>query len=493
MSKIWALAATGWLLATAACAEPNVVRTQTGAVRGVEANGVLSFKGIPFASPPVGELRWRAPRPAKAWTGVRPAADFGPACIQMGMSRYASTSEDCLTLNVFRPADAKAKLPVMVWIYGGGFIQGASQRYDGSNLARRGVEVVTLNYRLGRLGFFAHPALTKAGEGADFGFLDQIAALKWVRANIARFGGDPANVTIFGESAGAISVNYLMTSPLAKGLFVKAISESGFGRTGGKTLSAAQAVGSDFAKAQGISGDGPEAAAALRALPVAALEAPVDGLTRPDSPGPIIDGVVATEPVPAAFAAGHQAKIPYLVGGNSFEVSLFPTMTAHPDAVLDKLGPSAGPAVGLWGDGDKTKAVAAMMTQAMIIEPDRFLARQQVKAGAPAYVYYFSYVPEAARAESLGAPHGAEVRYVFGLFENPTPADKAISDAMEAYWTAFAKTGAPGGAWTAAGTNGDPVMEFGADGANLRTGFKTLQLDLLARRAEANGNVLPAF
>ena len=497
MAKILVLAAAAWLTALTACAAPPVVHIADGAVGGAEAGGVESFKGIPFAAPPVGDLRWRAPQPAKAWTGVRPATDFGPACIQMGTSRYASTSEDCLTLNVFRPVGAKAKLPVMVWIYGGGFIQGASQRYDGSNLARHGVVVVTLNYRLGRLGFFAHPALTKAGEGADFGFLDQIAALKWVRANIARFGGDPTNVTIFGESAGAISVNYLMTSPLATGLFVKAISESGFGRTAGKSLTQAEAVGADFAKANGVTGDGPAAAAALRALPVSALTAPVDGLTRPDSPGPIIDGVVATETVPAAFFAGHQAKVPYLVGGNSFEVSLFPAMTDHPDTVLDKLGPSAGPAVGLWGGGDKTKAVAAMMTQAMIIEPDRFLARQQVKAGAPAFVYYFSYVPEATRASSLGAAHGAEVRYVFGLLENPTPADKAVSDAMEAYWAAFAKTGAPGNAggpdWPAAGSNGDPVMEFGAAGPTLQTGFKTLQLDLLARRAEANGNLLPAF
>ena len=386
----------------------------------------------------------------------------------------------------------------MVWIYGGGFINRSSERYDGSNFPRHGVVLVTLNYRLGRLGFFAHPALTKEGEGADYGFLDQIAALKWVKANIAAFGGDPANVTAFGESAGGISVNFLMTSPLAKGLFVKAISESGFGRSAGKSLADAQTVGADFAKAQTITGDGPAAAQGLRALPVSALTKPVGGLTQPDSPGPIIDGVVAIGSPAAAFAAGHQAKIPFIVGGDSWEVSLFPAMTANPDAILARLGPSAGAVVGLWGGGDKTKAVGSMMTQAMIIEPDRFQARQMVKVGAPTYAYYFSYVPEAERATSPGAGHGAAVRYVFNLPPTrATPEGRAIGDSLEAHWTQFAKTGSPGTAsgptWTAAGASGDPVMEFGADGVNLRTGFKTMQLDILTKKAEANNNQLPAL
>ena len=484
-------------LATSVEAEPAVVQTASGAVSGVVAEGIEGFKGIPFAAPPVGDLRWRAPRPAKAWTGVRAATAYGPPCVQSQPSRYANESEDCLTLNVFRPAGAgAAKLPVMVWIYGGGFVNGSSERYDGSNFPRHGVVLVTLNYRLGRLGFFTHPALAKEGEGADFGFLDQIAALKWVKANIASFGGDPANVTAFGESAGGMSVNYLMTSPLAKGLFAKAISESGFGRSGGKSMADAVAVGADFAKAQGIAGDGSAAAAALRALPVSVLTKPVDSLTKPESPGPIIDGVVATESPAAAFVAGHEAKIPFIVGGNSWEVSLFPAMTANPDATLAKLGPSAGAVVGLWGAGDKTKAVGSMMTQAMVIEPDRFQARQLTKAGAPVFVYYFSYVPAADRATSPGAGHGAEVRYVFNApTTRKTPEDKALGDAMEAYWTQFAKTGAPGDAggpsWVAAGASGDPVMEFGSDGINLRPAFKTMQLDILAKKAEANGNRLP--
>ena len=500
MSRIWAFAAVVWLAGTAALADPSLIRTRTGAVRGVTAAGVESFKGIPFAAPPVGDLRWRAPRPAKAWAGVKSADAYGAACIQMAdFAHLPNQSEDCLTLNVFRPAaSTPAKLPVMVWIYGGGFVAGSAERYDGSSFARRGVVLVTLNYRVGRLGFFAHPALTKEHEGADFGLLDQIAALKWVKANIAAFGGDPANVTVFGESAGGMSVNYLMVSPLARGLFAKAISESGFGRSVGKRLADAEAVGAGFAKAEGISGDGPGAAAALRALPVATLNKPVDGLRAPDAPGPIIDGVVATETVPAAFAAGRQARVPFMVGGNSWEVSLFRDMTDHPDAVLEKLAPNAGAVIGLWGEGNKSKAVGSMMTQAMVIEPDRFLAREQAKAGPPAYVYYFSYVPEAERASSPGAGHGAEVRYVFNApSTRVTTADRAIGDSMENYWVAFARTGAPGAAggpdWKAGGPTGDPVMEFGADGPVLRTGFKTLQLDLLARKAEANGGELKGF
>ena len=522
MSSIWRLVAAICLVATTACADPVTVQTRSGAVKGVGADGVASFKGIPFAQAPVGDLRWRAPRPAAAWTGVRAADAFGPACIQMAdFARVSSQSEDCLTLNVFTPATAvtqrsSAKLPVMVWIYGGGFIAGSSERYVGTPFAKRGVVLVTLNYRLGRLGFFAHPALTKEGEGADFGFLDQIAALKWVQANIASFGGDPANVTIFGESAGAISVNYLMTSPLARGLFVKAISESGFGRTPGKPLAEAQSVGAAFAKAQGVDGDSPDAAKALRALPLRALIKPVADLRAADAPGPIIDGVVATKTVPATFIAGEQARVPYLVGGNSYEISLFPSMTDHPDTVLDHLGAMKGPAVALWGGGDKTKAVANMMTQAMIIEPNRFLARQQAKAGVPTYVYYFSYVAEGLRSQLPGADHGAEVAYVFGFlpkmaFDRPpedtwpgprhipaaTPGDWAISDALQAYWVAFAKTGSPGNAggpaWTVAGADGDPVMEFGDDGVALRAGFKTMQLDLLAKQADANGGELKGF
>ena len=223
--------------AAAQSAAPRITLSQ-GVLDGRTSEGVDSFKGVPFAAPPVGDLRWRPPAAAPAWTGVRDASAFGPACMQRSpYEPNLAVSEDCLTLNVWTPSDRPrgAKLPVMVWIYGGGFIIGASSQpgIDGTHLAQRGVVLVSLNYRLGRFGFFAHPALD-AGPApvANYGLMDQIAALKWVRDNIGAFGGDPGNVTVFGESAGGMSVNFLMASPAARGLFAKAISQSGFDRKG---------------------------------------------------------------------------------------------------------------------------------------------------------------------------------------------------------------------------------------------------------------------
>ena len=515
MSRLLAVLAAGCVLAAAAAqAAPDQARVRSGALKGVVTGEVASFRGIPYAAPPIGALRWRAPQPAKAWEGVRSAGDYGPACIQTpGASGYrGAESEDCLTLNIWTPIQRRgARLPVMVWIHGGGFVGGSGARYDGAHFAEDGIVLVTLNYRLGRLGFFAHPALSRTNpEGglADYGLMDQIAALKWVRANISAFGGDPGNVTVFGESAGGMSVNYLLVSPLARGLFAKAISESGFGRTPGAPLARARASGAAFIKTLGLSGDDAATAGAMRALPASALAAPTKGLTDPDTPGPIIDGVLVAQTVPAAFAKGDQARVPLLVGGNSFEASLLPEVIRHPEAVLDRLGPHRDGAVTLFGSGDSIKAAANLVTLSQVIEPDRFLARQAAKVGTPAFVYYFSYVPEAIRSQTLGAGHGAEVSYVFETlpkapFDRPasdtrlgprhfpaaTPADEAISRAMHAYWVAFAKTGDPGNAggppWPAVTPASDPVIEFGADGVNLRPGFEAFKLDMLAARAAA--------
>lgn len=499
-----ALVAFAMLLGACAARADVVVHTADGDVAGVAANGVETFRGIPFAAPPIGDLRWRPPQPASHWTGVRNAAAFGPVCVQAARSFFAGfhMSEDCLTLNVWRPAGAKpgARLPVMVWIYGGAFIGGGSAApfYDGSHFARDGVILVSFNYRLGRFGFFAHPALDgKAAPFGNYGLMDQIAALKWVRANIAGFGGDPANVTVFGESAGAISVNYLMVSPAAKGLFDKAIAESGFGRSEPRPLAgprSAEAIAIAFAQAHAINGDGPDAAAALRALPADAVNAPTGGLGDPSLPGPLLDGRIVTGGIAEGFAAGAEAHVPFMEGGNSYEASLFPKLTDNPAPLIARAGDPAK-VEAVYGRAPAPEVARELLTDTMITEPDRFLARQMARQGLPAFVYHFSYVPAAERATSHGAAHGDEIGYVFenlpdreikfGQYSIPaaTPADRAIARAMHAYWVAFAKTSDPGSAggpdWPRFRTGAERSIEFGADGVAVRRDFAKPRLDLI--------------
>ena len=496
----------GLIACTVASPAAAVVHIVQGDVDGVVSGGVESFKGIPFAAPPVGDLRWRPPQRELAWTGVKIAKDFGPICMQVARRAFQQgpMSEDCLTLNIWRPHNARAdaRLPVMVWIYGGAFINGGSSTpfYDGSHFAEQGVVLVSFNYRLGRFGFFAHPALDGGpGPVANYGLMDQIAALKWVRANIAAFGGDPDNVTIFGESAGAVSVNFLMGSPAARGLFAKAIAESGFGRSEPRPLKgadprAAEAVGVAFAEAHGVKGDDAAAAAALRALPADALNAPFSGLGDPAIASPILDGQVVTQGIAEAFSRGDEAHVPYLEGGNSYEASLFPKIAETPDPVIARLGEPAK-VLAAYGDPAPAEAAREILTDSLITEPDRFLARQMARQGLPTYVYRFSYVPAAARPTSFGAAHGSEIPYVFdnlsdtplsfGSFQVPaaTPDDHRIASAMHAYWLAFAKTGDPGSAggpaWPREASGADPVIEFGADGVAVRSDFDKGRLDLI--------------
>jgi len=500
-----ALAAAMALIAESAGAQSSpVVHVAQGDVRGVAAGDVTSFKGIPYAAPPVGELRWRPPAAAPAWSGVRDASAFGPACLQPAKPEL-TMSEDCLTLNVWAPAHAAPaeRLPVMVWIYGGAFIEGASAFpiYDGGQFARRGVVMVSFNYRLGRLGFFAHPALGKGpGPVADYGLMDQIAALKWVQANIAAFGGDPANVTIFGESAGGMSVNYLLASPAARGLFAKAISESGFGRSKGLPLKGAgEQLGERFAQANGINGDDAAAAAALRALPAETLNAPYSSIGGADMPGVVIDGQIAPQTVAEAFAKGEQAHVPFLLGGNSYESSLFPLVIRYPGPTLSRFGPYRDRVVALYGGSESAKTAADVTTDAQITEPNRYLARQMAASGQPVFVYHFSYLPASDRGAALGASHGAEVAYVFATlptqplnyggrtYPAAAPEDLKVSDAMIAYWVAFAKTGDPdsagGPAWPRYSASNDQILEFGVDGVNVRQDFEKDRLDLLEQAA----------
>jgi para-nitrobenzyl esterase len=434
-----------------------IVKIHQGQVSGVAGDGTVVYRGIPFAAPPVGDLRWRSPQPAAGWKGVRDGSQAGGTCGQ---------AMDCLYLNVHAPEGTRpgAKLPVMFWIHGGSFINGSGAQYDGSSFARKGVVVVTINYRLGREGFFAHPALSAENkeDKGNYGLMDQIAALKWTRANIAAFGGDPAKITIFGESAGATSVYDLMISPEAKGLFTKAISESGFPRYESQTLAEAETSGVELAAKAGVKATGPEALKALRALPFDGL-AKSTGLYDNARPRPIIDGKTLPWSIPEAFALGKEAKIPFLAGGNSNEASLFPTRNpqARINGAYTKPVPYTGPPM---------KVANAMVTAAQVLEPNRNALRLHVKnTGAPVYFYYFSYVPVAQRATSPGAGHGSELSYAFNsLRPNAGPEDHTIAQSMNAYWAAFAKYGKPGAAggpeWLAWTPDQEAYMKFSGSG-----------------------------
>jgi para-nitrobenzyl esterase len=451
----------------------QVVKVRQGALKGTVKDGVAYTLGIPYAAPPVGDLRWKPPVAAASWTGERDAAKPGAEC---------QKEEDCLTLNVVRPAGAKpgAKLPVMVWIHGGAFAIGTSMgafggATEGTNFAKQGIVAVSVNYRLGRAGWFAHPALTKEGATGNYGLMDQVAALKWVQANIAQFGGDPKNVTIYGESAGGISVLYLMLAPQAQGTFQKVIAESSFGRLAPTPLKTAEEAGLKAAETAGVKGEDAAAAAALRK--VALKDMPYTGGLIGRA-GPILDGQYITGGIAQGFAAGKQAKIPLMIGGNSNEASLFRPQPAQLDALPADQRDAVMKAFDPDGSGDKTRIINDLSTVQAITEPDRNLSRIQSKAGAPVYLYYFSYVPEALKAKQpYGARHTDEIRYVFGA---PTagafaPQDKALSDAMSQYWANFAKTGNPGAvagvAWPKFDAAKEGQVEFGAEGVKAREHF----------------------
>jgi para-nitrobenzyl esterase len=445
-------------------AAPNV-KIKQGALSGATADGASSYLGIPYAAPPVGPLRWKLPAPAAGWSGTRDATKPGASC--------EKDVEDCLYLNVTTPAGAKpgAKLPVMVWIHGGGFVIGTSigsfgAVHDGTEFAKHGVITVSLNYRLGHAGWFAHPALDKEGHTANYGLADQIAALKWVKANIAGFGGDPSNVTIFGESAGGISVLYLMLTPEAKGLFAKAIGESSFPRHMPYDMAKADGMGVTAAKAAGVEGDSAATAAALRALPLSKLPY-AGGFT--ERAQPILDGKLVVSGIAQGFAAGRQAKTPLIVGGNSNEASLFRPTPAQLDAIPAAAQPALKAAYDPKGTGDKVRMVNELVTDNFMTEPDRNLARLEAKAGVPTWLYFFSFVPEKVRATSQGAGHVTEVRFVFGGDKQKfLPEEAPLSKAMNAYWAAFAKSGTPdsagGVAWPKFDAAKEASLEFGADG-----------------------------
>ena len=460
-------------------------KVKQGALRGAVVEGVEEFWGVPYATAPVGDLRWRPPAAAPGWTGERDASKAGPSCQP---ARDGSQVEDCLFANVTRPVGAKpgAKLPVLVWIHGGGFTIGSATgafgaETDGIQFAKDGVITVSVSYRLGRAGWFAHPALCKEGPCGNYGLMDQIAALKWVQANIAAFGGDPKNVTIAGESAGGISVLELMLAPDARGLFQKAIGESSFGRLEPTAMADAQAAGLKAAATAGVSGEDAAAAAALRKVPLSAM--PYTGPFTSRA-GPILDGRYVQSGISEGFEAGKQAKVPLLIGGNSNEASLFRPQAAALDAIPAGRRAAAVAAFDPKGQGATLQIVNDMATRQYITEPDRNISRAQAKTGQPVYTYYFSYVSPGQKAQlPFGAPHTAEIKYAFsGPKQQFAEADLPLAKSVNAYWAAFAKSGTPdsagGPAWPRFDAAHEASIEFGADGVHPREHQFKDRLDL---------------
>ncbi|MBA4794844.1 MAG: carboxylesterase/lipase family protein [Phenylobacterium sp.] len=511
------LAASALALPAAALAERPVVETASGPVAGETTDGVRVFKGLPYAAAPVGQARWRPPAPPAAWTKVRDATRFGAACPQppsrpgsIYAARHAALSEDCLFLNIWAPADAR-KAPVFVWIHGGSLVTGAGSEamYDGTNLAAEGLVVVTLNYRLGVLGYLAHPELSAEspdGVSGNYGLLDQIAALEWVRDNIAAFGGDPGNVTTAGESAGALSVMYLMASPAARGLFHKAVAQSAY-MISTPELKAAR-HGALAAEAAGLElGRRLEARslARLRAMDAdkLILEAALAGF----QPWGAIDGKVLPRQLVETFDRGEQAPVPILAGFNQGEIRslrfLAPpppdTPSAYEALIRARYGDLAEDFLALYPAADPGESVLAAPRDALYGWTAERLARRQTALGQGAWLYLFDHGYPAAQALDLHAFHAAEIPYVFGTHDRTptkwpkppdTPAEAALSAAMTRYWASFARDGAPAAAgapaWRPYGET-EAFMRF-ADapkpGENLMPGMFELHEEVVCRRRQ---------
>ena len=463
--------------------QPEPVRVEEGLLQGTSEGGLTVYKGIPFAAPPVGDLRWRAPQPAAKWEGVRPAAKFAPAPMQ-AWPTASGKSEDCLYLNVWTPAKSPTdRIPVLVWIYGGGFAGGSTsdQTYSGENLARKGVVLVSIAYRVGFLGFLAHPQLSAENPNhvsGNYGLLDMIAGLTWVQKNIAAFGGDPGKVTIFGESAGGIAVSMLCASPLAKGLFQGAISESGgsFGPPRTTTY-----PGENMKRLPDAERDGQAYLDSAKVSSIAELRK-IAAEKLPATRGmgmawPIIDGYVIVDDQYKLYMSGRFNDTPILVGYNSDEGASF-SSTRTPEeyiaSVQKRYGPFADTLLKAYPVGSKTvpKTARDLARDAAFGWHTWTWARLQTKMGkSRAYLYYFDQhpdYPEGSPRAGFGSPHGQDVAYVFQHLNASNPmsvkTDPAISEAMATYWTNFAKYGDPNGAgvpaWPAFSDANPEVMYF---------------------------------
>jgi para-nitrobenzyl esterase len=489
----------------------EVVTVEGGQISGVIDRGVRVFKGIPYAAPPVGERRWKPSQAVPPWSGVRDASHYGAECPQtqypngsVYIRPLQPQSEDCLFLNVWTTASAGDQRPVFVWIHGGALTKGSSisDTRDGVPLARKGIVLVSINYRLGPLGYLAHPELTAESpqkSSGNYGVLDQIAALQWVQKNIAAFGGDPARVTIGGESAGAWSVNTLVASPLAKGLFIRAIGQSGgrFSRTPHLTedrgsQQSAERVGLAFGKALGA-----ESLAALRAIPADAL---VRQAVRTQEN---VDGWVLPDEIRTIFAERKHHNVPVIVGSTADEMTSLggagnapKTLEEFRQRLTQQYGELAAEFETVYrvtGDADIVPALMAVGRDTTFSSHMRTWARMTVAAGSDAFLYYFTHTPPHPRAAELKAFHASEIPYVFNVIPSTDPreagytytvTDRRLADAMSNYWVNFITRGNPNGKglpeWPAYSLAAEPYLEFGA---SLRTGSDLLkrELDFLER------------
>ncbi len=513
------IAALGLAIAgpVAAQSADPVVDAPSGAVKGAADGDIRVFKGIPYAVPPVGGMRWRPPAPLPRWQGVRAATAFGPACVQpqgKSQSVYSGdpmpVSEDCLTLNIWAPANAR-NAPVFFWIHGGALVGGSSREatYDGKRMAERGVIVVSINYRLGVLGWLAHPGLSAESPqhlSGNYGLLDEIAALHWVRQNIGAFGGNAANVTIAGESAGGLSVMYLLGSPLARGLYAKGIVESGYMISMPELKKAVYGAPSGEAAGQMLAG-------ALQAPDIAALRG-MDAQTLTNSaaglgfgPWGLIDGVVLTQQMVSNFDEGKQAPVPLLVGFNQGEIRSLMVLAPKPPTsaadyektIRDRYGDLADAFLKLYPAETYKESILLTTRDALYGWTAERLARKQTALGQPAYLYMFDHGYPAMDSANLHAFHASELPYVFGTIDNTPPlwpkipaepGERALSDAMLDYWTSFATTGKPVAAnapvWPAYGKAAS-FMHFTAtpEPATMAPGMYALNEAVMCRKARA--------
>ncbi|MGY4512898.1 carboxylesterase/lipase family protein [Bradyrhizobium sp. USDA 3650] len=469
MRSVFALFATSLVLC---CAGPVMAQpvgqfpfalTREGQMLGAVEGEVASFKGLAYAAAPIGPLRWRPPQAAPESSEMRTAYAYGAPCLQPSLP---GSSEDCLTLNVFRPFGVDGPLPVMLFIHDGAFVSGTANDplFDGARLAQAGLIVVTVNFRLGAFGWLSDPALSEGGSG-NCGLMDQIAALHWVHDNIAAFGGDPTNVTLFGSGAGATSIALLMLSEQSRDLFQKAILQSIPGRVRLRSAHEAEIVGRQFVAALGRQAD-------LRAADPRRLLAVEKHLLEksPRSFGPTIDGRLASEEVAAGFAAGHESRIPLIIGSNDDETGFDGELDIRDE--LASSGATSDELRRLYPDLARPSVRAARFyTDKLFSEPVRLLARLHAASGAPSFRYRFAYVPEARRANPEGG-HGRELQFIFGVEGMPgagilSRGDREVANRMRAYWINFAKSGDPNGAdlprWDAA-AGSDRLLLIANDG-----------------------------